>query len=499
MRNNFFQSRKFKYGSVATAFTIAFVAIVVIFNIVFTALANKYMWYIDMTAEKTFTLSEEAKDIMSDIKNDVNIYFASEPDVLMNTGSTAFYTRYVYTTALQLQEEFDNVHVECVDVLKRPSFFREFYTTAATDIDSDSVVVESNGEVRVFTYNSFFTYNDPNDVSTVWAYSGEKKLISGIMQVTQTDTPKVVFTTEHGEDFGTAGALASIFTDNGFEVETANLANDELDDDCRILVIYNPLYDFIGVEAEDSSKNEIAKIDRFLDGYGCLLVFNDAGNVENLTNLNELLEEWGISYTADTYVRDADHSMSVDNYSIIAEYQRDTLGGSLYNDLNALATPPKTIISKASPINILWESGGGLSGTRRVSPVLTSYDTAELVENGQASGETGVYNLVTISQESVIENNEYFYSYVFAFGSPTFAATNYLYSNAYANEDILSAAMKAAGRERVLAALTFKPFDSTELTVTTKEANNWTVAMTLVLPVIAAGCGLIIITRRKHS
>ncbi len=498
MRKNFLQSRKFKYGSVATAFTIAFIAIVVIFNIIFTALSSKYMWYIDMTTEKTFTLSEEAKDIMSDIKNEVNIYFASEPDVLMNTGDMAYYTRYVYNTALQLEDAFDNVHVECVNVLKHPSFFREFYITAATDIDSDSVVVESNGEVRVFSIEAFFTFNDTSDLSTVWAYSGEKKLISGIMQVTQTDTPKVVFTTEHGEDIASATALATLFADNGFEVEVADLTKDTLDDDCRILVIYNPLYDFVGMEAEDSSKNEIAKIDAFLDDYGCLLVFCDGGNTDRLTNLNEFLEEWGIAYTADTYVRDADHSMSVDNYSIVAEYQSGTLGGSLYNDLSALATPPKAIISKASPIQMLWEEGGGLTGTRVVSSVLKSYNTSELVENGTA-GDTGSYNLVTISQETVIENNEYYYSYVFAFASPTFANNNYIYSNAYANEDILSAAMRAAGRERVLAALDLKAFDDDEITVTTKEANDWTIAMTLALPILLAGCGLVVITRRKHA
>lgn len=497
MRKGFYQSRKFKYGSVATLFTISFIAIVVIFNIIFTALASRYMWYIDMTGEQVFTLSDEAKDIMSDIKNEVNIYFASEPDVLMS-GSDSSYMRYIYTTALQLEEEFSNINVECVNVLKNPSFFRDFYTTAATDIDSDSVVVESNGEVRVFAAEAFFVFNDTSDASTVWAYNGEKKMISGIMQVTQTDTPKVIFTTEHGEDISSATPLASIFLENGFEVETANLANDNLDDDCRILVIYNPIYDFIGAEAEDPSKNEIAKVDAFLDDYGCLLVFCDSEYVENLTNLNEFMEEWGISYTSDAYIRDPEHSMSVDNYSVVAEYQSGTLGGSIYNDLNNLATPPKSIIRKSSPINILWESGGGLSGSRDVSAVLKSYDTSELVVNGQVEG-TGSYNLMTVSRETVIVNNEYYYSYVIAAGSPTFANSSYVVSNSYANEDILSAAMKAVGRERVLAELKFKPFDDDEITVTTAEANDWTVAMTLVLPVIITACGLVIITRRKHS
>ena len=103
MRNSFTQSRKFKYGSVATAFTIAFVAIVVIFNIIFTALAQKYNWYIDMTEEQVYTLSDEAKELLADIPDEVNIYFASDPDVLMN-GSNSSYTRMIYTTALQIEE-----------------------------------------------------------------------------------------------------------------------------------------------------------------------------------------------------------------------------------------------------------------------------------------------------------------------------------------------------------------------------------------------------------
>ena len=497
MKSSFTQTRRFKYGSVATAFTVAFIAFVVIFNIIFTALASKYNWFVDMTKEQVFTLSEPAKELMSDVTEEVYLYFASEPDELMN-GQNSSYTRYIYTTALQLEEAFENVHVECVSVLKNPSFFREYYTTAATDIDTDSVVLVSGDEVRVFVATAFFTYNDPSDLSTVWAYSGEKKLISGIMQVTQTSQPKVAFTIEHGEQMDNAAPLANIFAENGFEVVPVNLSQETLDEDTRILVIYNPMYDFIGAEAEDASFNEIEKVDKFLDGYGCLLVFCDPEHVDNLTNLNEFLEEWGIAYEANSSIRDTEHAMSVDGYSIIAEYQKDTLGASIYSDLSALATPPKSIIRKSAPIDILWESGGGLNGTRDVSPVLKSYETSEKMVSG-LSEETGSYNLMTLSRETRIVNNEYYYSYVIAAGSPSFANYSYLFSNSYANEDILSAAMKATGRERVLAVLDFKPFDDDEITVTTAEANRWTVAMTLVIPAIIGLCGIVVMTRRKHS
>lgn len=497
MKTSFTQTRKFKYGSVATAFSVAFIAIVIIFNIIFTALGNKYMWFIDMTEEQLYTLSDEAKEIMSDITEDVYIYFASEPDVLMS-GSSGASTRYIYTTALQLEEAFPNVHVEAVSVLKNPGFFKDFYTTAATDIDTTSVVFSSGSEVRVYAANAFFTFNDITDVSSVWAYDGEEAFLSAIMQITQTDTPKVAFTIEHGEDMSSAIYLADVFATNGFEVQTVNLAQDTLDEDCRILVVFNPIYDFIGAEAEEASANEIEKIDKFLDNRGCLMVFGSPDHVDKLTNLGELLAEWGIEFTGNTTVRDMEHAMTTDGYSVVAEYQPNTLGGSIYRDLNELSTPPKTIIRKATPINILWSEGGDSVGTRSVSAVLKSFNTSELIVNG-ASEETGSYNLVTVSREVSIVDNEYYYSYVMAFGSPSFASKNYIDSNAYANEDILAASMRATGRERVLSMLELKPFDTDDITVTTDEANNWTVAMTLVIPAIVALCGIVVITRRKHS
>lgn len=497
MPKSFTQSRKFKYGSVATAFTIAFIAIIVIFNIIFTALANKYLWFVDMTEERLFTLSDASKEVMSDIPEDVYIYFASEPDALMN-GTYSSYLRYIYTTALQFEEEFPNVHVEAVDVLKNPAFFREYYNTTATDIDTDSVVLVSGSEVRIYTAEVFFTYDDPTDTSTVWGYSGEEKLLSGIMQVTQTDTPKVAFTTTHGEDIAGALYLADTFAKNGFTVETIDLAQQEIDEDCRIMIIFNPMYDFIGAEAEEKAHNEIEKVDKFLDNRGCLLVFGDPQYVDNLTNLNDFLTEWGIAFRSNSTVRDMEHSMTVDGYSVVAEYLPDTLGGSLYRDLNALVTPPKTVIRKAAPIDILWTEGGDSSGKRDVSAVLSSYDTSELVKDGMVV-DSGSYNLVTISRESSIVDNQYYYSYVMAFGSPTFVAQDYIQSGAFANEDILTATMKLIGRERVLVDFDPEPFDSDEITITTAEANDLTVAMTLVIPAIVSVCGLVVITRRKHS
>ncbi len=495
--NRFYKTKHFRYGSAATAFTCAFIAVVIIFNIVFTALASKYMWYVDMTEKEVFSLSEATKVLISDVDAPINIYFASEPDELME-GTYSTYMKYIYTTALQLAAEFPNVNVECRDVVKNRAFFEPFRTTAATPIYTTSVVLESGGEVRVFSYRAFFTVDE--DGETIWAYNGEHKFMSGILQVTSAEMPIVYFTTEHGEDLGeSAQALFSLFYDNGFDVRPINLAKDEIDEDARIIIINDPVYDFIGAEAEDGSANEIRKLDEFVDDFGSLLIFTDPDHAGKLTNLSEFLEEWGIAFNPDTYVKDMDHAVSTDGLSVVAQYDTETLGSSIYKDLtNNLVTPPKTISRYTMPIEILWENGGSLSGSRAVSPILTSYDSAVAMKDGKSIG-TGEYNLMTVSRESRLIDNEYYYSYVVVGGSSSFADAKYLFSNAYANSDILSSVMRSSGRDRTLADIKFKEFDDTDLVITTAESTNWTVALVTVLPAIIAVIGLVVWVRRKHS
>ena len=249
-RTGFFRTKSFRYGSTATAFTVAFIAVVLVFNIIFTALANRYMWYIDMTNEEIFTLCDATKDLLADVDEEINIYFASEPDVLMQ-GDNSMYSRFVYNTALQLETEFPNIHVTCKDIVKNRSFFERFRTNTASQIYTTSVIVESGEEVQVYALQSFFT-TDPED-GTVWAYSGERKFVSAILQVTSSELPIVYFTSEHGESIGdSAAALFNLFAENGFDVRTINLAKEEIDEDARIVIINNPVYDFIGAEADDA-------------------------------------------------------------------------------------------------------------------------------------------------------------------------------------------------------------------------------------------------------
>ena len=489
------RSRRFKYSSGAALFSALFVAVVIVANAIFSALAAKYSWYVDMTGENVFTLSDEAKEYISDVKSELGIYFAAEPDQLMADSSM----RYIYTTATQLERDFPNISVECHDVVRDPAFFEPYYNTKGTDITSSSVVLVSGTESIVFKSDAFFTFNDDGKM---WAYNGEYRFISGIMQLTQSETPIVYFTTGHGEDTDSASTLANLFYDCGFEVKNIDLSQEDIDGDARAIVIFNPKYDFMGYEAESETSNEIAKIDSFLDDQNGLIVFGDPEYAGGLQNLSEFLEEWGISFGGGTHIKDSAHSLSVDGLSIVAQYGNDeTLGASFYSELKNFDSMPRSVIKNSMPINVLWENGASMSGSRTVSPMLKSYDSAELIDN--KSGETvgsGEYNLVTMSLETRIVDNDRYYSYVMAAGSPSFAGNNYLVkSNSYGNRDIIFSAMKLIGRDRILADLPIRVFDDTTSTATTAQSTAMTVELTVIAPVIITLCGIVIIVRRRRS
>lgn len=487
--------RKKNYYLVSSAITACFIALVIVANVCFFALASHFTWYIDMTKGQVFSLCDATKDFLKEVDEEVNIYFTVEDDKI---ASTSQYLYYVYRTALEMKSQYDNINVECIDIVKNPGFFKPYYQTHAQQIYTDSVVIESGSESRIYYIDAFFVFDENGE--SIWAYQGEYKFVSAILSMTDTEMPPVYFTTMHGEKVGKdANALVTLFADAGFEVREIDLTKDDISDDARIVVINDPVYDFEGISATDDKGNEIAKLDKFLDNLGCLMVFTSPENAGNLTNLSELLAEWGIGFTPDTYIRDTANSVSADGRALVAKYaDSESLGGSLYSDITSLDTPPKTIVKNAMPLNIIFEENSELNGNKSVDSVLLSHDSALSVSNGVESA-VGSVPLMVVSRESTILNNEYYYSYVLACGSADFTSSAYLTSNTYANSDIIYNTVKLTGRERILADIEYKVLDDTKLDITTSQANGWTVALTVTLPIVIALCGTIVTVRRKHA
>ena len=165
--------------------------------------------------------------------------------------------------------------------------------------------------------------------------------------MTAAETPLACLTTTHGETADTA--FINTIVKAGYDVRTIDLTKEEIPDDCRLIIVNNPQNDFAGYSVYDKDAvSEIAKIDKFLDSNGTLMVFKDPSTAY-LKNLEEYLYEWGVVF-ADGVVVDNSDSITSDGRALVATYPSGTLASSIHKDISSLASPPKTIVKYATPL-----------------------------------------------------------------------------------------------------------------------------------------------------
>ena len=90
-------------------------------------------------------------------------------------------------------------------------------------------------------------------------------------------------------------------------------------------------------------------------------------------------------------------------------------------------------------------------------------------------------------------------SYVVACSSVEFLGATLLQDNSYGNSDVLLSVCRAIGQEPVPVGLDPKPFaDKTIDVITSAEATQYTVVLTVIPAIVALVTGVVIIVRRKN-
>src|SRR6266478_2375425 len=103
MNTEWVKARQTKYAAYATTYIIIILAVLVVVNF----LANRYNKTLDTTANKRFTLSDQTKKVIGDLKQDITIQYFDQAD-RMTVGKDLL-DRYALLSP--------KVHVEYVDYL----------------------------------------------------------------------------------------------------------------------------------------------------------------------------------------------------------------------------------------------------------------------------------------------------------------------------------------------------------------------------------------------
>lgn len=529
---NILKRRSASHSIISTVFTVIVVAVVVLLNVAITILSSRVQLEIDLTSTQIYSLSDAAKENLKQVDTDITITFCQDQDFLMQDQAMD----YVVNTVLDLARENKHIHVRFINSVLEPQMFKGYVNTnmgtSSTIRQTDIIIEKGNAslraedesvpEFRKLSANACFV-TDPNTGLT-WAYNGEETIIAACLAVTVDNAPKAYFTLGHGE--AATAEFINVITNAGYEPATIDLTKEDIPVDCRLLIINDPRFDFAGYSISNpDAVSEIEKIDRFLEGNHTLMVFKNP-EVTGLTNLDEFLYEWGITF-GEGVVTDLANSLTADGATVVAQYPSGTLASSVHKEISSLSNPPKTIVKYASPIyvpNDIYVKGldensnptntytySGNNAYRELSAVLVSSSGAtEKNKNGEVINTDGGYNLMTITRELNVKDNDEYYSYVLAAGTTQFADSEYITSNTYANENILYYALRVMGRKKVPANIDFKIFKSDELGIHTSkysdeiEGMTWgeklivTIPLCTVVPILMLLCGTVVIVRRKY-
>lgn len=573
MRSHMFgNGRGLTRRSIFTVVTALIIVAVLLLNVLFTVFASRGLWYIDLTThtrQKTktdsqgnkyyeyedyelYTLTPGAVELLDSTLSDLNanrqnkgeeavkveIIFCDDPDNLMSNT----YRRLIYLTALNLQKEFpDTIEVKTINVKRDPSQVQKYKTTSYTTIYPTSIIVASGTEYRHLRINSFFMQD--STTNELWAYSGERRFLATIFEVTKAASPKCVLLSNHGES-GYTDTFVSLLEDAGYEViSDFDLEKSELPADCRLVVCVDPTTDFKGyndIVMGNATVSEIEKLDEFLDNENSLMVFFNA-DTPHLPTFEEYLEKWGIAIMRSTdeagdkqnmLIKDTSTSLSADGQTVVGTYATEGAGASITSDMQGVGMPPKVVFRNATAFkysslytrtyvaaNAEEGTGAFYYGTyasggtyRSAFDVFTAGKEAKAYFGDvlhEKDPDADPYMLMTISSETITEagdRNGYTTvshdSYVVAYASSEFLCDELLASNSYGNADMLAGTLRSLGKDSMVAIIDqyLKPFAETTVGdgyITDASKTSYTTLLALLPALVLFGSGIFVMTRRK--
>ena len=254
-----FAGRQARFGTLAAASILVVFAILAAIN--YLSSRHNKRW--DLTAARQFSLSDQTKKVLQDLKEPVKVRVFARSDEFQRYRDRL--DEYAYQSK-QLSTEY-------IDPEKKPGLAQQLgVTTLGTVV---------------------FEYKGRNEKA---ASDGEQELTNALIKVIQGRQPKVYFTQGHGEkdtaaaDRGGYASITAGLTSGNFVVDKVVLAQQgKVPDDADVLIIAGPKTDFLAPEI-DAVKAYLAK------GGKVLLMLDPVLKADQPqpAGLQGLAKDWGI-------------------------------------------------------------------------------------------------------------------------------------------------------------------------------------------------------------
>jgi len=362
----FLKSRQFRKGSAATAVTVLVVAVFVVFNMLISALSDRFSLTLDTTANKAFSLSEESVEFINTLTQDVEVYVLNTEEGFAGMGT-------YYLQANEIIRHYgrasSRITVTYLDPVREPT--RLIPLNSVNPATNDIVVKCGDNLRKIDALYDLFNYSYTANGATPQSSRAEQALTSAILNVTSDDKITVSVLTGHGESgIAEEDALytfVQLLESNNYNVTTQNLVSEDIDPAAAVAIICAPQRDFDGAE--------LKKLDAFLadtaDGNRTLLYMDNAQQPE-LTALHAFLAEWGIG-VGDGIVFENNDNMYVGmyRYYAVVEYSETVYAA------NAIEKQLPATAYYSRPLEVLFDTDNNIT----VSTLWNFSQTAGVVPN----------------------------------------------------------------------------------------------------------------------
>ncbi|MBQ8396786.1 MAG: Gldg family protein [Clostridia bacterium] len=319
-------NRQAKAGTYTTVAALVLLAVLVVLNLVVSALPTKYT-IIDTSANDLYTLSETTETAVKALAEPVTMYYITNASV-EDVQLTTFLERFTSLNSL--------ITLKKIDPTTHPTFL-ETYTSE--QVSENSVVVESERRFKVVDYTEiyveevdYYTYLMSSGTSGyTLSFAGESAITGALDFVTTDKLPTLYTLTGHGET-----ALPTTFST---QLTKANVAIESLslltmsalpeDADCVM----------INAPSSDLSEHEAELLTAYLEAGGHLFLLTDYRfDPATYPNLASVTAHYGVTANAGVVMEGSSSRYYQVPYYIVPTVQSHEITNSLMSSTYAFIT-----------------------------------------------------------------------------------------------------------------------------------------------------------------
>ncbi|MBM6921293.1 GldG family protein [Phocea massiliensis] len=480
---NIFKMRRFKFGTLATVITAAFIVAVILINVIAGLLLERFPLTIDLTSDQRFNLTQESIDFVNEITEDVKLTVLAEETEFESSGT---YYKQIYEILKAYDTHSSKVSLEFRSLKKNPGIADEYPEETLAEGD---IIVSTSKRYKYVASSSLISVSQSTYGTQTYSSQAEQVITSSIMYVTESNVTKAALIT--GLEGVDVSGLTELLKSNIYDVEEVDIFTGELSDEYDVAILPQPKTDLTTEQAE--------KLAAYLDNngeFGKTLLFV-AADVTPGDVLKNFLADWGIEMQSG-FVYETDSSQVLQSgYIHFTSVADETIN----NEMSSSGLP--IISAYGVPINTLFET----SGNRTTTVLLSSNESTIFVpfdafNEGSdfdfAAQEQKVQNLIVKGSKSRSVDNEAITSNVIAFGSAQMLAQQALTYGGYGNGDfVITAVNQTCGKDTPVKIL---PVDLSydTITITESELQMYGIIFIGAIPVIVFVIGIVIFIRRRH-